>query len=160
MAPRWDTWLAIAVFTSLHCVPIDQIGSSFRIRTKEKPNFNPFILPRHIPVIRNPQRLHAPNPNRIKDRYWQQVRLRLRERLCHAIQMPTPRNVPRHLRQFIHLKSQLRMPHCVAVQTRLDLLRRRHPEVEKEVAMNCTREEHVQHLAGEVRAIGEEKVEV
>jgi len=26
--------------------------------------------------------------------------------------------------------------------------------------MNCTREEHVQHLAGEVRAIGEEKVEV
>ena len=74
--------------------------------------------------------------------------------------MAAARDVPRYLRQLANFELQLGMPHCVMVKTGFKLLRRRHPKVKKEVAMHRSREENIQHLSGEVRAVREEEIEV
>src|ERR1700735_4649196 len=111
-------------------------------------------------MIPNPQRRHAANPNRIQESHGEQIGLRLHERLCHPIQMSTPQNVALYLRQLVHFKFQLRMPLCATMQTRLQLLWRRHPKVKQQVTMDCTWEEYVQHLPGEICPVREEEVEI
>jgi hypothetical protein len=52
--------------------------------------------------------------------------------------MSTPRDVPWYLWQFASFKPEFRVLHCVMVETRLQLLRRGHPEVKENVATTFT----------------------